>query len=411
MSSTLPRPFLHLAHANLAAQSAEQLGLAAVPLVAVMAYGAGATETGLLAAVQTLPFLLLAMPLGLLADRMPRRRLMLRAEVLRALSLLLMLAVLAAPWSARMGIAGMALLGFIGAIGTVAFSVAAPALVPELVPREVLARANGRIELARSAAFAAGPAVAGALVAWTGAGAAFVLAAALSFAAVALLWKLPEPARRVPAARHPWTELREGARFVLRHAWLRPMLLTGAIFNIAWFVLQAGYVPHAVRALGLGAQGVGLTLAMYGAGMVAGALLTPRIAARTSPGSAIRVGPFSAVLAAVLMASTLRWPSAGLAALSLFVFGAGPMVWTISSTTLRQGVTPAGMLGRVSAVFLTVNAGARPVGAALGAGAGALWGEAGCLLLALAGFVLQAAVIALAKLDAAPSEAALRSPT
>ncbi|KPV14596.1 hypothetical protein APR47_44610 [Variovorax paradoxus] len=154
MSSTLPRPFLHLAHANLAAQSAEQLGLAAVPLLAVMAYGAGAAETGLLAAVQTLPFLLLAMPLGLLADRMPRRRLMLRAEVLRALSLLLMLAVLAAPWSARMGIAGMALLGFIGAIGTVAFSVAAPALVPELVPREALARANGRIELARSAAFA-----------------------------------------------------------------------------------------------------------------------------------------------------------------------------------------------------------------------------------------------------------------
>jgi len=411
MSSALPRPFLHLAHANLAAQSAEQLGLAAVPLVAVMSYGAGAAETGLLAAVQTLPFLLLAMPLGLLADRMPRRRLMLRAEVLRALSLLLMLAVLAAPWSARMGIAGMALLGFIGAIGTVAFSVAAPALVPELVPREALARANGRIELARSAAFAAGPAVAGALVAWTGAGAAFVLAAALSAAAVALLWKLPEPARRMPAARHPWTELREGARFVLSHAWLRPMLLTGAIFNIAWFVLQASYVPHAVRALGLGAQGVGLTLAMYGAGMVAGALLTPRIAARTSPGRAIRVGPFSAVLAAVLMASTLRWPSAGLAALSLFVFGAGPMVWTISSTTLRQGVTPAGMLGRVSAVFLTVNAGARPVGAALGAGAGALWGEAGCLLLALAGFVLQAAVIALAKLDAAPSAAALRSPT
>jgi len=189
------------------------------------------------------------------------------------------------------------------------------------------------------------------------------------------------------------------------------MLLTGAVFNIAWFVLQAGYVPHAVRALGLGARGVGLTLAMYGAGMVAGALLTPRIVARTSPGRAIRVGPFSAVLAAVLMASTLHWPSAALAAFSLFVFGAGPMVWTISSTTLRQGVTPAGMLGRVSAVFLTVNAGARPVGAALGAGAGALWGEAGCLLLALAGFVLQAAVIALAKLDAAPSDAALRSPT
>ena len=393
MSSSLPRPFLHLAHANLAAQSAEQLGLAAVPLVAVMAYGAGAAETGLLAAVQTLPFLLLAMPLGLLADRMPRRRLMLRAEVLRALSLLLMLAVLAAPWSARMGIAGMALLGFIGAIGTVAFSVAAPALVPELVPREALARANGRIELARSAAFAAGPAVAGALVAWTGAGAAFVLATALSAAAVALLWKLPEPARRMPAARHPWTELREGARFVLRHAWLRPMLLTGAIFNIAWFVLQAGYVPYAVRVLGLGAQAVGFTLAMYGAGMVAGALLTSRVLARLPFGRAIQVGPAVAVVAAAAMAATLVVPAASLAALSFFLFGAGPMVWTITTTTLRQSVTASAMLGRVSAVFLTVNAGARPIGAALGGAVGAAWGEPACLLLALAGFVLQAGII------------------
>ncbi|MNL58840.1 hypothetical protein D3C87_1825140 [compost metagenome] len=51
------------------------------------------------------------------------------------------------------------------------------------------------------------------------------------------------------------------------------------------------------------------------------------------------------------------------------------------------------MLGRVSAVFLTVNAGARPVGAALGGLVGALWGEPACLLLALAGFVLQAAII------------------
>jgi predicted MFS family arabinose efflux permease len=51
------------------------------------------------------------------------------------------------------------------------------------------------------------------------------------------------------------------------------------------------------------------------------------------------------------------------------------------------------MLGRVSSVFLTVNAGARPVGAAIGALVGATWGEAACLWLAAAGFVLQAVVI------------------
>ncbi len=402
--ATLPRPFIHLAWSNLAAQSAEQLSLAAVPLVAVLALGAGPGDIGLLAAVQTLPFLLMSMPLGVLADRMSRRKLMLWAEGLRAVSLLVLLGMVCAS---TLGMAWLAVLGFLGAVGTVGFSVAAPALVPALVPRDALARANARLELARSAASTAGPALAGALVAWAGAPAAFVLAAVLSVVAVGLLLRLVEAPRAgtaslasasaseaAPASnRQPWREVRDGARFVWRSDLLRPMLMTGAVFNIAWFVLQAGYVSYAVRVLGLGAQAVGFTLAMYGAGMVVGALLTARVVARLPFGRAIQVGPAVAVLAAATMVATLRVPSAWLAALSFFLFGAGPMVWVITSTTLRQSMTPSHMLGRVSAVFLTVNAGARPVGAALGGAVGAAWGEPACLLLALAGFVLQAAII------------------
>src|SRR4029079_10723327 len=91
MTAALPRSFSALAGSNLAAQSAEQLSLAAVPLVAVLMLGAGPGEIGLLAAVQTLPFLLLAIPLGLLADRVSRCRLMVAAETLRALSLVALL--------------------------------------------------------------------------------------------------------------------------------------------------------------------------------------------------------------------------------------------------------------------------------------------------------------------------------
>ncbi|HMA09605.1 MAG TPA: MFS transporter [Ramlibacter sp.] len=390
MSTPLPRSFTALAAANLAAQSAEQLSLAAVPLVAVLALGAGPGETGLLAAVQTLPFLLLSIPLGLLADRMSRRRLMLWAEGLRALSLL---ALLAMVLSDRLSISGLALLGFVGAIGTVGFSVAAPALIPGLVPRDQLGRANGRIELARSAAYAAGPALAGALVAWAGASSAFVLAAMLSASAVALLWRLHEPPRPPLPARHPLLEIRDGARFVWQQPFLRPMLLTGAAWNISWFVLQAAYVPYAVRVLGLNAQTVGMTLAMYGAGMVVGALASSRVIGALPFGRAIQLGPAVSVLAAFTMVATLFLPTGVLAAISFFLFGAGPIMWTITSTTLRQSITPGAMLGRVSSVFLAVNAGARPVGAALGALVGASWGEAACLWLAAAGFVLQAAVI------------------
>ncbi|MBD9665891.1 putative MFS family arabinose efflux permease [Variovorax paradoxus] len=390
MKAPLPRPFVHLAWSNLAAQSAEQLSLAAVPLVAVLVLGAGPGEIGFLAAIQTLPFLLLSMPLGVLADRMSRQRLMVASEGLRAASLLVLLALVLAS---RLGIGWLAVLGFLGAVGTVGFSVAAPALVPALVPRDALAEANGRLELARSAAFTAGPALAGALVAWAGAPTAFVLAAVLSMSAVGLLLRLAEAPRPAALRRHPLLDVRDGARFVWRHELLRPMLTTGAVFNISWFVLQAGYVPYAVRVLGLGAQAVGFTLAMYGAGMVSGALLTSRVVARLPFGRAIQIGPAVAVVAAAAMAATLVVPAASLAALSFFLFGAGPMVWTITTTTLRQSVTAGAMLGRVSAVFLTINAGARPIGAALGGTVGAAWGEPACLLLALAGFVLQAGII------------------
>jgi predicted MFS family arabinose efflux permease len=380
-----------LAWSNGAAQSAEQLALAATPIVAVLAFGAGPAEVGLLAGAQTLPYLLLSLPIGLLADRLPRRRLMLAAEALRALTLLVLaLAVLAE----RVSLPLLAVLGFVGAVGTVGFSVAAPALLPALVAREALARANARIELARSLAFAAGPALAGALVSAAGAGTAFAVAAALSALAVAGLLRLHEPARAPAPRRHPLEDLREGAAFVWRHALLRPIAVTAVVWNLAWFVLQAAYVPYAMGALGLSAGAVGATLAAYGVGMVLGALAAGRVIARLPYGRAVLLGPLVSVAAMSAMVASLAWPHAAWAGLSFFLFGVGPILWTISSTTLRQHVTPADRLGRVGAIFLTVNGGARPLGALLGAWVGAWGGAPACLWLALAGFGLQAAVIA-----------------
>ena len=99
---------------------------------------------------------------------------------------------------------------------------------------------------------------------------------------------------------------------------------------------------------------------------------------------------------------------------SFFIFGVGPIIWTISTTTLRQSITPAAVLGRVTAIFLTVNMGARPVGALLGAAVGWIVGSSAadthlaerlCLWLAALGFVIQLAIIAsssVRKLQAVP---------
>src|SRR6201985_871134 len=128
-SPSLPPTFNRLAWSNLAAQSAEQVALAAAPMVAVLLLGAGEGQTGLLQTALTLPFVLFAIPAGLLADRFSRRWLMTGAEELRALALLAILAALALG---GLSLPVLGLLGFVAVCGTVVYSVATPSLVPSL---------------------------------------------------------------------------------------------------------------------------------------------------------------------------------------------------------------------------------------------------------------------------------------
>jgi predicted MFS family arabinose efflux permease len=385
----LPATFNRLAWSNLAAQSAEQIALAAAPIVAVLSLGAGEGQSGLLQTVLTLPFVLFAIPAGLLADRFPRRWLMAGAEAIRAMALLEILLLI---WSHLLTLPLLALLGFIAVCGTVAYSVAAPALVPSLVSAKDLPAANARIELARTVAFASGPAIGGFLVGWLGAAPAFGCAAALSAIAAVMLSRISEPARLPAPRRHPLQDIREGASFVLHHRLLRPVFVTQFIFNVAWFMLLAVFVPYAVHRLGLAASGVGTTLAMFGVGMVAGALLATRVMRRLAFGVVIALGPIAGFIAACIMALTTLFASPWLAGLSFFLLGAGPILWVISTTTLRQSVTPQSLLGRVSAINI-MSYGARPVGAALGALVGGIYGAEVCLYLAVVIFAAQAVVI------------------
>jgi predicted MFS family arabinose efflux permease len=391
----LPRAVRRLAWSNLAAQGAEQMALAAAPIVAVTALGAGVGETGLLALAQTLPFLLLSLPAGLLADRWARRRLMVGAELLRAAALaglpLLLLAGLLADRAVGLLVLGAA--GALAATGTVVFSVTAPALVTDLVARAELARANTLLELVRSLAFASGPALAGSVVAVSGGGAAFALAAGLSVLASLLLAGLPAGMPAAAPRRSLAGEIATGLRFVTDHALLRPIMLTAVGWNTAWFVLQAAFVPFAVHELGLGAGEVGAVMACYGVGMVAGAALAPAAGRRLRFGMVIALGPLSSVVAALCLLASLRVHGAALPGLGFLLFGAGPILWTIGTTTLRQAVTPPAMLGRVSALVMMASAGARPLGAALGGLVGTLAGTQAAIALAALLFAVQAAVI------------------
>jgi len=385
----LPPTFNRLAWSNLAAQSAEQVALAAAPIVAVLLLGAGEGQTGLLQTVLTLPFVLFAIPAGLMTDHLSRRWLMVGAEALRAVALLTTLVLIMLGW---ITLPLLAALGFIAVCGTDVYSVAVPSLVPSLVPSQTLPTANARIELARTVAFTSGPVLGGLLVVWVGAGPSFGVAAALSVIAVALLARVHEPVRSAVQRRRPVQEIREGAEFVFRHTLLRPVFVTQFIFGAAWFMILAVFVPYAVRHLGLSPSGIGVTLAMYGVGMVMGALAATRIMRRLPFGTVIGLGPVTGFVASAVIALTTVFPTPLLAGLGFFLLGAGPILWVISTTTLRQSVTPPRLLGRVSAINI-LSYGARPVGAGGGALVGSLFGAEACLYLAVAVFAVQMVVI------------------
>ena len=386
----LPTTFNRLAWSNLAAQSAEQIALAAAPIVAVLSLGVGEGETALLQTALTLPFVLFAIPAGLLADRYSRRALMASAEAMRAVALLTILLLISLS---AITLPLLALLGFVAVCGTVVYSVAAPSLVPSLVSPQLLIHANARIELARTVAFAGGPALGGVLVGWLGAAPAFGFAAMLSIIAVMLLAGIFEPVR-APARtrRRPVHEIQQGLAFVFQHPLLRPLFATQLIFNVSSFLVLAVFVPYAVRHLGLSASGVGTTLAMVGVGMIVGALVATRLMRRLAFGTVIALGPVAGFVASLVMALTTWIASPILAGIGFFLLGVGPILWVISTATLRQSVTPPSLLGRVSAINI-LTYGARPVGTGIAAVLGGLYGAEACLYLAVAGFGWQALLI------------------
>ncbi|MDP3339750.1 MFS transporter [Frigidibacter sp.] len=386
----LPAGFRRIGWSNLFAQFSEQIALAAAPLSAVLLLGAGPVETGWMQMAQTLPFLLLSIPAGLAVDRASRKALMVGSEMLRGLSLAAIVLLL---WGGVLNVPLLAALGFIGAVGTVCYSVAVPAIIPSIVPRAQLADANRWLELVRSAAFAAGPALGGALVGWTGASAAYVLATVLSLLAALYLAGIPKDPETERPTRSPLQDLKEGARFVGHHRLLLPILFTAIFFNTSWIVLMAIYVAYAVQTLGMTATQVGITLGIDGLGMIAGAMIVPFLSRRLSVGTMIALGPLGGFCGACLMLLTLWFPFFWLACISLFVFGIGPILWVITTMTLRQAVTPNAMLGRVSALILTATYGARPLGAVIGTLVVARFGVGACLFVATGGFLVQLLII------------------
>jgi MFS family permease len=341
----------------------------------------------------SLPFFLLALPAGALADIVDRRKLLIWTQtwMLTAATALgvCTLAGLTGPWV-------LLSLTFAIGLGNALNAPAWQATTPELVPHEELAGAVALSSVSVNVARAVGPALGGLLVAALGTGWVFLLNAASFVGVVAVLgrWKRESTiGSRLPPEDVPGA-MRAGVRYVRHSAPFGAVLVRSAAFVLPASALWALLPLYARRGLALSATGYGLLLGCLGLGALLGALVLPRVRRRVTSDHVVMVA--SAVFAATSAVLGLaRVPVVAGAALL-----AGGTAWMAAMSTLSvaaQNAVPAWVRGRALAVSLLAVQG----GLAFG---GVVWGviatHAGIPATLVAGaLVLLVGVVATLRFD------------
>jgi MFS family permease len=346
------------------------------------------TDT-LVAVVQTagtLPIVLLALPSGALADTFDRRRLLVAVQTY----LIVVGAVLTVlTLTGHMPPALLLTLTFMLGAGQALTGPAFQAVIPELVPRPQLASASALGAISVNLARAVGPAVAGLLIARTGAGVVFALNT-VSFVIFALvLWRW-RPADTGPAtAPERFTAaVRSGGRYVRYSPVVRRILLRAALFLVPGSALWALLPLVASRRLGLGSGGYGVLLGAVGIGAVAGAVLLPRLRARWSLNRLLLIaGAGFAVVLAVLGLSR----SEAVVVAVLLPAGVAWVMVLSSVNAAMQLFLPGWVRARGLAVYQMVFAGAQAAGALVW---GALSDVSGLVVAYVAAAVLMLAGVA-----------------
>ena len=390
----------------MAAQSASTFGSfitrAALPLLAIIGLGISAEEAAIIAGVDLIAATLASQIAGVWIDRLPRRPVMIAADLLRAL--LLASIPLAAFMTGGVSLLHLILVSAASGACSTAFDIAERSSLAGLVPtpdlRSVLAKVLG----IRGAAEFFGFGAAGLLVGSIG-GPAAIGVDALTYVASALLLtalRVREP--RLPKATTRQSFLVE-AEEGLRRTWaipiLRPLIASSAAIGIYFGLFRSAYMIYVVRTLGLSPEVVGFIIASGGIASFAGGLLTERISLALGTGRAISV---SLVIVGIGLALVPLAPGASLTGIVLlvahqFLSDGFETVWEANQGAIRGRVLPDALQGRANAAFEGVSLLGRLTGiVAGGLIGGSAAGSGAALYLGAAASIAAGVVIGLTKL-------------
>jgi MFS family permease len=351
------------------ANLADGIVKAALPLLAVRLTDSPALVAGV-AFAAGLPWLLTTLHAGALADRLDRRRTMLLANLARAAVLTAFAATIAID------------LDRIWLLYTVAFGLgvaetlhdtAAQSFLPQLVGRDQLARANGRLYGVEITAnqFVGPPlgafVLAGSAIAAVAFPAALFAVAALALGRIRGAFRPERTGVRVSLG----ADVREGLRVLWDHRLLRTFAWMVGVMNLAATATFAVLVLHARGPMGLSEGGYGVLLTASALGSLLASLVAERVEAAIGRAWTLRLSVLTGVVAGFVPAVTAdRW----LVGASMIAFGFGAVLWNVVVVSFRQRVTPDRLLGRVNAGFRLLAWGTMPIGAGLAAVVGELFG-------------------------------------
>jgi MFS family permease len=339
----------------------------ALPLTAVLVLGATPAQMGILAALAGGSALLVGLFAGVLVDRMPRRPILIWSDITRAL--LLATIPLAAAFHLLTYTQLLAIAAATGVI-TVLFNVAYQSYLPSLIHEPDLPEGNRLLGISSAGAEVIGPLLAGILIKIVTAPIAILLDAAsfvVSAASVAAIHRAEPP--RVPRRQAGFIGEALAGAIAIR---ANPMLFALALRSItACFfggMIYALYMLYAVRNLGMSTAALGLTIALGGAGSIAGSYYAERIAIRLGMGRMFFLSALSSGLLMLLIPLGTLYPSFAVLFLctAQLIGDAAATVYITNKLTFQQRVTSGDVLGRVNAAMQIASQGMIPLGALAG---------------------------------------------
>jgi MFS family permease len=380
--------------ATTAALFGSAFGLIVIPLVAALALGASPAQIGVLAFLELLPYLLFGLGAGVWVDRFSRRRIMVACHLGRFVVLL------GIPISYGMGALSMPYLfgtSFVFGIFSLFFDVAYQAFLPSLVTPETLVSANGAMQFSRSAADLTGPGLAGPVIALVTAPAA-VLVNACSFLVAAVLLgrvKGDGTVQARPPTQGILGDIRDGLMFVLRSPMLRP--IAGSLLAVYFFIVSISTLTiyYASTRLGLGPAEIGIAYALGSAGTLLGASINGPLMRLIGLGRMMWLSGLLSGIGPLLIALATPASAFVLLVASEIVISVCGTVFAVGQVSVRQGVTPDVMQGRMNGVMRFVGIGGRALGSLASGVAGNLIGVRPVLAIASLGGLLAFAAIRL----------------